>query len=86
MVGRVLSMKENRKIWLLSIVLLGINGIVGDRYFPIYQTKHIPIIGSASLGVPLFDAVIAGCIALCFAEGAYLCNGGTYLYTKTCIR
>ncbi len=66
-----------------SIVLLGINGIVGTGIF-LLPNKAYSIIGSASLGVLLFDAVIAGCIALCFAEAASLFtrNGGPYLYAK----
>lgn len=65
-------MKETGKFGFWSIVLLGINGIVGTGIF-LLPNKAYSIIGSASLGVLLFDAVIAGCIALCFAEAqAYL--------------
>ena len=60
-------MKETGKFGFWSIVLLGINGIVGTGIF-LLPNKAYSIIGSASLGVLLFDAVIAGCIALCFAE------------------
>ena len=76
-------MKETGKFGFCSIVLLGINGIVGTGIF-LLPNKAYSIIGSASLGVLLFDAVIAGCIALCFAEAASLFtrNGGTYLYAK----
>ena len=62
-------MKETGKFGFCSIVLLGINGIVGAGIF-LLPNKAYSIIGSASLGVLLFDAVIAGCIALCFAEAA----------------
>ena len=64
-------MKETGKFGFWSIVLLGINGIVGTGIF-LLPNKAYSIIGSASLGVLLFDAVIAGCIALCFAEAASL--------------
>lgn len=76
-------MKETGKFGFCSIVLLGINGIVGTGIF-LLPNKAYSIIGSASLGVLLFDAVIAGCIALCFAEAASLFtrNGGPYLYAK----
>ncbi|MDU3878244.1 MAG: APC family permease [Veillonella sp.] len=76
-------MKETGKFGFWSIVLLGINGIVGTGIF-LLPNKAYSIIGSASLGVLLFDAVIAGCIALCFAEAASLFtrNGGPYLYAK----
>ena len=76
-------MKETGKFGFCSIVLLGINGIVGTGIF-LLPNKAYSIIGSASLGVLLFDAIIAGCIALCFAEAASLFtrNGGPYLYAK----
>ena len=76
-------MKETGKFGFWSIVLLGINGIVGTGIF-LLPNKAYSIIGSASLGILLFDAVIAGCIALCFAEAASLFtrNGGPYLYAK----
>jgi len=76
-------MKETGKFGFWSIVLLGINGIVGTGIF-LLPNKAYSIIGSASLGVLLFDAIIAGCIALCFAEAASLFtrNGGPYLYAK----
>ena len=76
-------MKETGKFGFWSIVLLGMNGIVGTGIF-LLPNKAYSIIGSASLGVLLFDAFIAGCIALCFAEAASLFtrNGGPYLYAK----
>ncbi|MDU6736067.1 MAG: amino acid permease, partial [Veillonella sp.] len=73
-------MDKKSKFGFWSIVLLGINGIVGTGIF-LLPNKAYAIIGSASLGVLLFDAVIAGCIALCFAEAASLFtrNGGPYI-------
>lgn len=75
------SQKEKFGFW--SIVLLGINAIVGTGIF-LLPNKAYSIIGSASLGVLLFDALLAGCIALCFAEVAefFSRNGGPYLYAK----
>ena len=55
-------MDKKSKFGFWSIVLLGINGIVGTGIF-LLPNKAYAIIGSASLGVLLFDAVIAGCIA-----------------------
>ncbi|HCK96097.1 MAG TPA: amino acid permease, partial [Veillonella dispar] len=49
-------MKETGKFGFWSIVLLGINGIVGTGIF-LLPNKAYSIIGSASLGVLLFDAV-----------------------------
>lgn len=76
-------MKETGKFGFWSIVLLGINAIVGTGIF-LLPNKAYAIIGSASLGVLLFDAILAGCIALCFAEvaGFFSRNGGPYLYAK----
>lgn len=76
-------MKETGKFGFWSIVLLGINAIVGTGIF-LLPNKAYAIIGSASLGVLLFDALLAGCIALCFAEvaGFFSRNGGPYLYAK----
>ena len=36
------------------------------------------------MGILLFDAFLAGCLALCFAEasGFFTRNGGPYLYAK----
>ena len=63
-------MKEAKnKFGFWSIVLLGINAIVGTGIF-LLPNKAYAVIGSASLGVLFFDALLAGCIALCFAEAA----------------
>ena len=74
-------MDKKSKFGFWSIVLLGINGIVGTGIF-LLPNKAYAIIGSASLGVLLFDALIAGCIALCFAEAASLFtrNGEDLIY------
>lgn len=76
-------MDKKSKFGFWSIVLLGINAIVGTGIF-LLPNKAYAIIGSASLGVLLFDALLAGCIALCFAEvaGFFSRNGGPYLYAK----
>lgn len=75
--------KQSGKFGFWSIVLLGINGIVGTGIF-LLPNKAYSLIGTASLGVLLFDALLAGCMALCFAEvaGFFTRNGGPYLYAK----
>ena len=50
-------------------MLLGINAIVGTGIF-LLPNKAYSIIGSASLGVLLFDALLAG--------GFFSRNGGPY--------
>ena len=67
-------MKETGKFGFWSIVLLGINGIVGTGIF-LLPNKAYSIIGSASLGVLLFDAVIAGC------HRPLLCRGSLAIHT-----
>ena len=77
-------MDQNKaKFGFWSIVLLGINSIVGTGIF-LLPNKAYALIGTASLGVLLFDALLAGCMALCFAEvaGFFTRNGGPYLYAK----
>lgn len=76
-------MKGKSKFGFLSIVLLGINAIIGSGIFllpnSIYKT-----IGSASMFVVLFDMFLVISIALCFAEaaGMFKKNGGPYIYAK----
>jgi amino acid transporter len=75
--------EKSGKFGFWSIVLLGINSIVGTGIF-LLPNKAYYLIGSASLGVLLFDALLAGAMALCFAEvaGFFTRNGGPYLYAK----
>ena len=77
-------MKETGKFGFLSIVLLGINGIVGTGIF-LLPNKAYSIIGSASLGVLLLTPLSQVVTPFAFAEAASLftqCNGGPYLYAK----
>lgn len=78
-------MKKNKrgKIGVLSMILLGFNSIVGTGIF-LLPNKAMKLMGTASLGVILFDALLAISIALCFAEAGSMFNkgGGPYLYTK----
>ena len=71
------------KFGLWSIVLLGINSIIGTGIF-LLPNRAYALMGSSSLLILLFDAFLAGCLALCFAEvaGFFSRNGGPYLYAK----
>lgn len=76
-------MERRKKFGLFSIVLLGINAIIGSGIFllpgNVYKTM-----GTSSLFVYLFITLLAGSMALCFAEvaGLFKSNGGAYIYTK----
>ena len=66
-----------------SIVLLGINSIIGSGIF-LLPNKAYALSGAFSLVVVLFDAVLAMSLALCFAEasGRFHRNGGPYIYAR----
>lgn len=74
-------MKGKLGFW--SIVLLGINCIIGTGIFGL-PSKAYAMIGDASVGVIIFDALLVISIALCFAEaaGRFKVNGGPYIYAK----
>lgn len=71
------------KFGLWSIALLGINSIIGTGIF-LLPNRAYALMGPSSLLILLFDAFLAGCLALCFAEvaGFFSRNGGPYLYAK----
>lgn len=71
------------KFGLWSIVLLGINSIIGTGIF-LLPNRAYALMGPSSPLILLFDAFLAGCLALCFAEvaGFFSRNGGPYLYAK----
>lgn len=66
-----------------SIVLLGINSIIGSGIF-LLPNQAYALSGAFSLVVVLFDAVLAMSLALCFAEasGRFHRNGGPYIYAR----
>ncbi len=66
-----------------SIVLLGINAIIGSGIF-LLPNKAYALTGSFSLIVIVFDMILAISMALCFAElsGLFKKNGGPYVYAK----
>lgn len=74
---------EKQKMGFWSIVLLGINGIIGSGIF-LLPNQAMKLIGTASIGVFIFDALLVASITVCFAECASLfkVNGGPYIYAK----
>jgi amino acid transporter len=74
---------EKNKLGFWSIVLLGINGIIGSGIF-LLPNKAMALIGPASLLVMIFDMFLVLAITFCFAEasGLFKDNGGAYIYAK----
>ncbi|CAH1851142.1 APC family permease [Convivina intestini] len=74
---------KHHKIGFWSIVLLGVNAIIGSGIF-LLPNVGMKLFGPASIIVLLFDALLAFVIALCFAECAsfFSKTGGPYLYAK----
>ncbi len=72
-----------QKFGFFSLVLLGINSIIGSGIF-LLPNAVAEMVGNASIWVVLFCAILAAILALCFAEMASLFsrNGGPYLYAK----
>lgn len=72
-----------KKLGLGSIILLGINAIIGSGIF-LLPNKAMSLIGTASIFVIIFDMLLVICVALCFAEASSLFkkNGGPYVYAK----
>lgn len=71
------------KFGYMTIVLYAINSIVGAGIFLLPKKAYI-IIGSASLGVIIFNMLLVLSLAFCFAEaaGRFKANGGAYIYAK----
>lgn len=59
------------KLGFWSIVLLGINGIIGSGIF-LLPNKAVGLIGPASLLVMIFDMLLVLAITFCFAEASGL--------------
>lgn len=76
-------MEENKKLGLISIILLGINGVIGSGIF-LLPGKVYNLYGSQSIWIYIFDMILVMSIALCFAEvgGMFEKTGGPYLYAK----
>lgn len=76
-------MENKKKFGLWSIVLLGINAVIGSGIF-LLPGKAMKIIGPGSIWVYVFDTFLVMSMALCFAEvgGMFNKNGGPYVYAK----
>jgi amino acid transporter len=75
--------KENRFLGFWSMVLLGINGIIGSGIF-LLPGQVMSLAGNWSIVVYLFVTLLVLSIAWCFAQCAALFNrnGGAYIYAK----
>lgn len=76
-------MKTQSPMSLFSMVLLGMNTIIGSGIF-LLPGQVTALIGNWSLAVYLFSALVILSIAWCFSKCAALFtrNGGAYLYAK----
>ena len=76
-------MANKNKFGLLSIILLGINGVVGSGVFLLPGNAY-KLLGPQSIWIYLFDTLLVAAIALCFAEvgGMFDKTGGAYIYAK----
>ncbi|CDF57452.1 APC family permease [Thermobrachium celere] len=76
-------MSDNKKFGFWSIVLLGINGVIGSGIY-LLPGKAMKIIGPGSIWIYIFDTLLVMSMALCFAEvgGLFDKNGGPYVYAK----
>ncbi|AEV95209.1 APC family permease [Pediococcus claussenii] len=71
------------KFSLFSIVILGVNAIIGSGIF-LLPNQAMKIMGPASIGIFVFDMLLVISIALCYAEDSSLFkeDGGPYLYAQ----
>ncbi|WP_099336093.1 APC family permease [Clostridium cadaveris] len=76
-------MSDKNKLDLFSIVLLGINAIIGSGIFVLPGDGYSKL-GPASVLVIIFCMVLSVSIALCFAEAGswFEENGGPYVYAR----
>ncbi|AEB06418.1 amino acid/polyamine/organocation transporter, APC superfamily [Coriobacterium glomerans PW2] len=76
-------MSHGGKFGLASIILLGINAIIGSGIF-LLPGQAFALAGTSSLFVFVFITLLAGSLALCFAEaaGLFRSNGAAYIYAK----
>lgn len=74
---------KKQKFGIVSIVLLGINAIMGSGIFLLPGQVYASV-GTSSLFVYLFIMVLTLAMALCFAEvgGMFQRNGGAYVYIR----
>ncbi|WP_198540587.1 APC family permease [Clostridioides difficile] len=76
-------MNEKNKMGLISIILLGINAVVGAGVF-LLPGDAMKAFGVASIFVYIFDMLLVLSMAFCFAEvaGKFNKNDAAYVYTK----
>jgi amino acid transporter len=75
--------ENRRKFGFWSIVLLGVNAIIGSGIF-LLPGKAMALVGPGSVFVYLFMTIVVMSIALCFAEcaGKFSRNGAAYVYAR----
>ncbi|SON49858.1 APC family permease [Vibrio tapetis] len=75
--------KNQQKLGLWSIVLLGFNSIIGSGIFLLPASLY-KFAGDWSVAIVFITGAIVATIALCFAEAAsyFSKNGSAYVYTK----
>jgi amino acid transporter len=71
------------RIGFWSIVLLGVNGIIGSGIF-LLPGKAMALMGPGSIFVYVFMAFLVMALTLCFAEcaGRFTRNGAAYVYAR----
>ncbi|MGA2081147.1 MAG: APC family permease [Holophaga sp.] len=78
-----MTTQPRSRLGLWSIVLLGVNGIIGSGIF-LLPGKAMQLMGPGSIFVYLFMAVLIMALTLCFAEcaGRFERNGAAYVYAR----
>lgn len=71
------------KLGLLSIILLGINSVIGSGIF-LMPGQAYGLMGTGSLWVYVFDALLVIAMVMCYAEvgGMFTKTGGAYIYAR----
>jgi amino acid transporter len=74
---------NKKKFDLMSIILLGINGVIGSGIFLLPGNAY-KLFGAQSIWIYLLDTLLVLSLALCFAEvgGMFDKTGGDYIYAK----
>lgn len=78
-----MNQEQKKKFGFWSIVLLGLNGVIGSGIF-LLPGKAMAMIGPGSIFVYLFMTLVVMAIAFCFAEcaGKFSRNGAAYVYAR----
>jgi len=74
---------NEKKFGLASIILLGINGVIGSGIFLLPGNAY-SLFGPQSIWIYMLDTVLVLALALCFAEvgGMFDKTGGDYIYAR----